>query len=218
MNKATKTNVAVLGTIFGISGISHGFFEMLQGNIPTDGLFISAIGEGQKRWVHGDEPAFTLIPNFLVTGIAAMLVGFVIVMWSIFFVHKKFGATIFLLLFILLLLAGGGVAQVIFFPFLWLVATRVNRPLGWWKKVLSVRLQTILSGIWIWCLMTSSVPLIFALEIAITGFVPGISNPETVLSVMLGCLVIVLIAIPMTFISGFAYDIAKTNDIVFEHN
>ena len=75
MNNATRTNVAVLGTIFGISGMSHGFFETLQGNVPTDGLFIFAIGAAQKMWPHGDEPAFTLIPNFLLTGIAAMIVG-----------------------------------------------------------------------------------------------------------------------------------------------
>lgn len=75
MNRATRTNVATLGTIFGISGMSHGFFEILQGSVPTDGLFISAIGEAQKMWPHGDEPAFTLIPNFLLTGIAAMIVG-----------------------------------------------------------------------------------------------------------------------------------------------
>jgi hypothetical protein len=43
MNKSTRTNVATLGTIFGISGICHGFFEVLQGNTPTNGLMISAI-------------------------------------------------------------------------------------------------------------------------------------------------------------------------------
>ncbi len=68
MNKATRINVATLGTIFGISGINHGFFETLQGNVPTPGLFIFAIGEAQKMWLHGDEPAFTIIPNFLLTG------------------------------------------------------------------------------------------------------------------------------------------------------
>ena len=59
--------------------MSHGFFEILQGNVSTPSLFISAIGESQKMWPHGNEPAFTLIPNFLVTGIAEMLVGLAIV-------------------------------------------------------------------------------------------------------------------------------------------
>jgi hypothetical protein len=55
--------------------MSHGLFEILQGNNSTNGLFIAAIGDSQKMWTHGNEPAFTLIPNFLLTGIAAMLVG-----------------------------------------------------------------------------------------------------------------------------------------------
>ena len=127
MNEATRTNVATLGTILGISGICHGFFEGLQGPIPTSGFIISAIGDAQKMWPHGNEPAFTLIPNFLISGIAAMVVGFAIIVWSLGFVHKKFGPTIFLLLFILLLLVGGGIAQIIFFPFIWLVSTRINK-------------------------------------------------------------------------------------------
>ena len=110
MNRATRINVTLLGVIFGISGINHGLFETLQGNIQTGGLFISAIGEAQKMWPHGNEPAFTLIPNFLITGIVAMLVGLAIIVWSCVYVHKKMGSIILLLLFILLLLVGGGVA------------------------------------------------------------------------------------------------------------
>ncbi len=135
MNKATRINVATLGAIFGISGMNHGFFEILQGNVPTGGLFISAIGEAQKMWPHGNEFAFTLIPNFLITGIAAMTVGLAIFLWSLGFVHKKNGPIVFILLFILLLLVGGGVAQILFFPWIWLVSTRINQPLVWSRKI-----------------------------------------------------------------------------------
>ena len=47
MNKATMV-VSTLGIIFGIGGISHGIFEILQGNTPTDGMIISAISEAQR--------------------------------------------------------------------------------------------------------------------------------------------------------------------------
>jgi hypothetical protein len=184
MNKATRTNVATLGTIFGISGICHGFFEALQGNIPTSGFIISAIGDAQKMWPHGNEPAFTLIPNFLISGIAAMVVGLVIIVWSLGFVHKRFGPTILLSLFILLLLVGGGIAQIIFFPFIWLVSTRINKPLSWWRKILPVKIHKPLGKLWLWCLIVGSALLVFALEIAITGFVPTVNDPEIVLSIM----------------------------------
>lgn len=206
MNKATRVNIATLGTVFGLSGMSHGFFEILQGNVPTGGLYIFAIGEAQKMWPHGDEPAFTLLPNFLLTGIAAMMVGFAIILWSHAFVHKRNGSTVFLLLFVLLLLVGGGVAQIVFFPFLWLVSTRIHRPLAWWRKVLPTRIQKLLAAAWPGSLVASSALLVFALIIATTGFVPAVNDPETVLSIMLFCLGMEVVVLPLTFISGFAYD------------
>jgi hypothetical protein len=208
MNNATRVTVATLGVVFGISGMSHGFFEALQGNTPTGGMFISAIGEAHRMWPHGNEPAFTLIPNFLITGIAAMLVGLAIIVWSLGFVHKKRGPTILLPLFVLLLLVGGGVAQILFLPWIWLVSTRINKPLIWWRKILPGKIQMPLGKLWLWCLIISSALLVFVLQIAITGFVPALNDPETVLSVMLICLVVEAVVLPLTFISGFARDIA----------
>ncbi len=213
MNKATRIIVATLGTIFGISGMSHGFFEILQGNAPTGGLFISAIGEAQKMWPHGNEYAFTLIPNFLMTGIAAMMVGLAIIIWSLGFVHKKNGPAIFVLLFILLLLVGGGVAQILFFPLIWLVSTRINKPLAWWRKILPVKIQKPLGKLWLWSLIISSALLVFVLEIAITGFVPAVNDPDAVLSIMLFCLGVEAAVLPLTFVSGFAHDIAMRPNI-----
>jgi len=213
MNRATRTNIATLGTIFGISGMSHGFFETLQGNVPTRGLFIFAIGEAQKMWPHGNEPAFTIIPNFLLTGIAAMIVGLSIIIWSLGFVHKKNGPTVFILLFILLLMVGGGVAQILFFPFIWLVSTRINQPLAWWRKVLPIKFQEPLAKVWPWFLIVSATLLVCALIIATTGFVPAVNDPEVVLSIMLFCLGMEVLALPLTFVAGFAHDIVLTSNV-----
>ncbi len=216
MNKATRITVATFGTIFGISGMDHGFFEILQGNVPTGGLFISAIGEAQKMWPHGNELAFTLVPNFLMTGIAAMIVGLAIIIWSLGFVHKKNGPVVFILLFILLLMVGGGVAQILFFPWIWLVSTRINEPLVWWRKILSVKIQKPLGKLWSWSLIISSALLVFVLEIGVTGFVPAVNDPEAVLSIMLSCLGMEVVVLPLTFVSGFAHDIAMRPNIVLD--
>ena len=216
MNRATRITVATLGTIFGISGMSHGFFEILQGNIPTGGLFISAIGESHRMWPHGNEYAFSLIPNFLITGVAAMLVGLAIVIWSLGFVHKKHGPIILLLLFVLLLLVGGGVAQLLFFPWIWLVSTRINKPLVWWRKTLPKKIIMPLGKLWSWSLVICAGLLVFVLEIAITGFVPAVNDPEAVLSVMLICLAAEVVLFPLTFIAGFACDIAAKPVITHE--
>lgn len=214
MNKATRFNVATLGTIFGISGISHGFFEALQGNVSTNSFFIYAIGEAQKMWTHGNEPAFTLLPSFLLAGVSSMLVGCAIILWSLGFVHRKNGPTILLLLFITLLLVGGGIAQILFFPFIWLVSTRIHHPLPWWRKILPIQSRKSLAMLWPWSLAISGGLLVFALIIATTGFVPGVSDSEVVLSIMLVCLGMEAIALPLTFMTGFVYDIAVESTTV----
>ena len=213
MIKATRIIVATLGSIFGLSGMSHGFFEALQGNVPTGGMFIAAIGEAQKMWEHGNEYAFSLIPNFLITGIVAMLVSLTIIVWSIGFIHKKHGSIILFSLFVLLFLVGGGVAQIVFFPFICLVASRINKPLNWWRKVLPVRIRKPLGKLWPWCLAIGSILFVFALQTAITGFVPGMSDPDKILSVVMLCLGLEAIILPLTFISGFAQDIAMRPDL-----
>ncbi len=193
--------------------MNHGFFEIFQGNVPTGGFFISAIGLAQKMWPHGNELAFTLIPNFLMTGIAAMIVGLAIIIWSLGFVHKKNGPVVFILLFILLLMVGGGVAQILFFPWIWLVSTRIIKPLVWWRKILPVKIQEQLGKLWPWSLITSSAMLVFVLEIGTTGFIPAMNDPEVVLSIMLSCLGMEVVLLPLTFMAGFAHDIALRSNI-----
>jgi len=194
--------------------MSHGFFETLQGNTPTGSMLISAIGEAHRMWPHGNEYAFTLIPNFLITGILAMIVGFSIIIWSVGFVHKKNGPFIYLLLFILLFLVGGGIGQIIFFALAWAVSTRINKPLKWWRKVLPESVRRVLAKLWLWSLIASALLVVLALEIAIFGFVPGVNDPDLILIIMLSSLVVGLGVFLLTFVAGFAHDIERQANIV----
>jgi hypothetical protein len=116
------------------------------------------------------------------------------------------------LLFVLLLLVGGGVAQILFFPWICLVSTKINKPLIWWKKNLPGKILLPLGKLWLWFLVISSTILIFTLVVAITGYGPTVSDPETVLSVMLYTLVAEAVFLSLIFIAGFAHDaIIDTN-------
>jgi hypothetical protein len=70
--------------------------------------------------------------------------------------------------------------------------------------------------LWPWCLAIGSFLFVFALQIAITGFVPGMSDPEKVLSVTMLCLGLEAIILPLTFISGFAQDIAMRPNLALD--
>ena len=211
-NNTIKKIVSALGVIFGIGGMGHGFFEILQGNKPTDGVFIHAIGDAHRMWIYGSEPAFTIIPTFLVTGIAAVFVSVVIIIWSIGFLGRKNGPIIFLLLFILLFLVGGGIGHIIFFTIGWAFATRINKPLKWWRKVLPVQCLIPLSKLWLFFLGLSSVLILFALEIAIFGLVPGMKNPDQISIIMISSLCGGLVLLLLAFISGIAADINLKED------
>lgn len=207
MNRATRIIVSTFGFLLGISGMNHGFFEALQGNTPTNGLIIQAIGEANRMWLHGTEEAFTIIPNFLATGILAMIVSLVVMIWSVGFVHKKNGPLVFIILFILLFLVGGGIAQVIMFTLAWAVATQINRPLTWWRKVLPENVRRALAPVWPVSLTIGSLLFLIALEIAIVGFVPGVTDSEQKLYICWSFLGAGLGTFLLTFVAGFAHDI-----------
>jgi hypothetical protein len=70
-----------------------------------------------------------------------------------------------------------------------------------------------LARLWPWSLAISAGLLVFALIVATTGYVPGVRDSEEVLSIMLFCLGMEVIALPLTFVTGFAYDIALEPNI-----
>ncbi len=207
MNRATRIIVSALGVILGISGMNHGFFETLQGNTPTNGLIIQAIGDAQQMWLHGTEEAFTIIPNFLLTGILAIVVGLAIMVWSAGFVHQKHGPSIFILLFVLLFLVGGGIGQIVFFLPTWAVSTRINKPLTWWRKVLPENVRRVLAKLWPVSLVAGLLCFLIALEIAVFGFIPGVTDPEQKLYICWSFLGAGLGTFLLTFVAGFAHDI-----------
>lgn len=209
MNRTTKIIVSTIGVMLAIAGIDHGFFEVLQGNQPTSGLIIKAIGPEMKLW--GTEEAFTILPNYLFTGILAILVSLTIIVWSLRFIHTKHGATVFGLLFIALFLVGGGIAaQIMFVPVTWAVARRINGPLSWWRKVLPEGVRRFLAKLWPVTLTLGCLSFLIGLFIAITGYVPGVSDDERILAI---CWSFVfgggLGMFLLTFVSGFADDLQK---------
>lgn len=207
INKATRTIASTIGVVFGIGGFGHGFFESLQGNTPTGALVVPAIGEAQRFWEHGNEFAFTLIPNFLVSGITTMIVSLIIIFWSIKNLDQKRGPLVFLLLYCLLFLVGGGIGQVIFFTITYAFATRITKPLTGWRKIIPPRTRPVLAKLWRPLLILNAVLILFTLQIAIFGFVPGLSDPDRIMTVMLLTLGGGLISMLAAFICGFADDI-----------
>ena len=208
-NETTRIITATIGILLAFAGFEHGLFEVLQGNKPTDGLFIQAIGETMRWWKHGGEDAFTIIPNFLIAGICAMSVSAFIIIWSLFFIDKKYGAILFLLLFILLTLVGGGIGFAPFFIVTWAYSTRINKTLNWWRRILSQKVKKPLAKIWPYTLIGAAICWFMAIEIAIFGYFPGQTDPDIIFNIPWKFLLFAMIFINLSFISGFAHDIER---------
>ncbi|MFX1283493.1 MAG: hypothetical protein ACFFB5_07555 [Promethearchaeota archaeon] len=167
---AIRVAASTLGILVGLAGIEHGFFEMLQGNVTPSSIWIDAIGPEQRIWENATETAITIVPNFFWTGVLAMVFGLLVTIWAILFIDRKYGARILLLLAIILWLVGGGYAPVFFTIFATITATRINKPLTWWNRRLSLGVRDFLVKLWPWSVLMLVITFWAGVEIAIFGY------------------------------------------------
>jgi hypothetical protein len=105
---ATRIVASVFGVLAGLVGIEHGVGAMLQGSVRPAGLVIESWPYSAAMEVLAGEPAMTIIPDLLVSGILAVAVGLAIVIWSAWFVDQRHGGLVLIALSAFLLLIGGG--------------------------------------------------------------------------------------------------------------
>lgn len=203
---ATRVIVSTLGVLLAVGGLDHGLFEALQGNAPTTGHLIRAIGPRQQMWTYGTEDAFTLLPTFLLSGITSIGLSLLIAIWAVGFVHRRHGSATFLLLSVMLFLSGGGVAQVVYFTLAWAVSLRIHKPAAWINRLVPQSGRRAFGGLWPGCLAAFTLLSATALEIAITGYAPGLHNPELVLHFCWSLLAVGLCILLLGIASGFVHD------------
>ena len=195
---STRLFVIVQGIGVGLGGIAHGIFATLQGNTPTGGYLVHF-------------GIFTLIPNYLITGIAAITVGLSVIVWTIGFIHTKNGPIVFLALSILLFLVGGGVAVVLFFIVTWGVSTRIDKPLTGWRKILPENLRKRLAQLWLPIWISGYLFLFIAIGIWLVLSPPSAANkaPTLVEYTLWSFLGLGILFQPLTIVAGFARDIER---------
>ncbi len=197
-NNCTRLYVTLNGILVGLAGMIHGGAEALQGNRATKGWMLNSIG------------AFTLIPNYLVTGLVAILVGLCLTIWTIRFIHTEHGMTIFLILSITLFLVGGGVMQVLFFLVAWGVGIQIRQPLTWWRKTMSQPIRKQLAQWWWLSFAAGYLFLFVGIVIWLVFTPPGAAYKNPGMQYILWAnLFIGIVFQLLTIISGFAKDIQK---------
>jgi hypothetical protein len=203
MNKATTTLYLTLGILAGIMGIEHGIGEVLEGFRPTESIFILSWPDSSFFEIMSGEPAMTIIPNYLITGLLAIFFS-----GAFLFVILKpdlDGKSIKILfaLIILMLLTGGGFGPPIVGMIAVLIALKRNSPLKTWSKLPS-KLHGVLSMLWPWsyglCLLGW---LLLFPGTALIAFLTGIDDEL----LMVIPILVAFVFIPITLLLGFSRDI-----------
>ena len=199
----TRLFVVIQGTLGGLAGMAHGLFEISLGNRPTAGLVFDPL-----------TGAFSLLPTYLLSGLASICVGLALIGWTIGFIQRKNGPAIFLGICSLLFLVGGGIAQVGFFLIAWAVSTRINRPLNLWKSDRSGNTGKRLARLWLPFFTAGYLFLFIGIAIWLIFTPPGTSYPDHITAYWLcwSSLIIGLILQLLTIISGFARDIVRQGE------
>jgi hypothetical protein len=209
-NGATRAVASTLGVLVGLAGVEHGFFEVLQGNVSPSDVMIEAIGPAQRFWEYGTERALTIIPNFLVTGILAIILGLLVTVWAGAFIDRNYGAWILLLMSIMLWLVGGGFAPIFMSLLAAATATRINKPLKWWRAHLPVKLRGFLAKLWLWSIISFVVVFVVDVEIAIFGYpLLWLFDANTTYSIQSTLAFVMVALMPVSIITAFAHDIQK---------
>ena len=198
MRKATKTVATWLGVVAGIAGLEHGYFETLQGNIRPVALAFPSWGPQQcdpaKIW-HACEPAMSILPNFLVTGILTMLLSLAMIVWAGWFVQRKHGGLILILISIALLLFGGGFFPPVIALVGGLAGTKINRPLSGQP----ISLTRFAAKLWPW-------PLVIFLTWVLGQFPVGYFFNDFLKSIMYFGMLLILVSLPLSVYVAYARD------------
>jgi len=151
----------------------------------------------EEIW-HACEPAMSILPNFQLTGILAMLFSAVLIIWAGWFVSRRRGGWVQMALSVLLLLFGGG-----FFPPIiafvgGLAGTQINRPLSGKPS----RLTRFTTKLWPW-------PLVIFVAWTLGQFPFGYFFNDLLKSIMYLSMLVILTSLPLAVYTAYAHDSAE---------
>jgi hypothetical protein len=203
--------VATFGALAGLAGIEHGVGEILQGNVAPDGVVILSWPDSDLFGVLDGEPAMTLVPNLLVTGILAILASLVFLLWVTIFIHRPHGGLVLLLLSLVVLLVGGGFGPPLLGLILGVAATRLQAQLAWWRSHLPRGARRLLSTLWPWAFGGSLVAWLALLpgSILVDYFI-GVPNPDDTIA---GLTLTAFGSLLVTIVAAVARDLERQSEV-----
>jgi hypothetical protein len=207
---AARIMASTFGSLSGLGGITHGIGEMLQGNVTPSGIVMNSWTQGPIATNMGGEPAMTIVPNLLVTGLLTIIFSLATIVWSVMFVQRKHGGLVLILLSVAMLLVGAGFAPPIMGILAGVAGLGINAR-SWWGTRLPINFQHFLAKSWPWVFGISLINGVFLVvgSIILVYFF-GLNNPDLFVYSFLFAIVSVLLSI----FTGAAYDVQKGHRVL----
>ena len=166
MRSAAGTAASTIGVYISLAGLEHGVGEILQGSVPPPGLMFESWPHSELFRIMAGEPAMSVIPNLLASGVLTALTSVVALIWSVAFLDRKNGGPVLMLLSLLLLLVGGGIAPPLMDMIAGAAATRIRKPVRRWRDWGATDKRPLLARLW---------PFLFAASaLGYLALLPGI--------------------------------------------
>ena len=136
------------GMLSGLGGFIHALGEIKQGNVKPESIFIPSWKEGPIALYYDGDPAITILPNMLYTGLVCLIISVFVFLWSLFFLRNKRAGLILLFSSFLLLLFGGGVGPPVLGALAGIAGAGIGGRFHWFKKIAPLAVSKALGAIW----------------------------------------------------------------------
>lgn len=144
---AMRTVVGVFGVLAALAGMEHGVGEILQGPVAPDALVFRSWPTCQAFEILDGEPAFTVLPDLLVSGIATVVVAAMVAAWAVAGMRRKHGSLVLAALSLLLFVVGGGFGPPLLGIILGVGSSRLAAP-----PLRPTRASRVMARAWPWAL------------------------------------------------------------------
>ena len=143
---------------------------MLQGSGSTGGIEFNSWAEGRIARNLGGEPAMSLIPDLLVTGVVTIVVSLVVLAWSVTSMEHRYAGVGLLVLCTSMLLVGGGFGPPVLGMLAGWAATTARPRRRSLRRLLPMRAGRLLAALWPYlfcvCVLDATVLVIGSLLLA----------------------------------------------------
>ncbi|HEX6255573.1 MAG TPA: hypothetical protein VFZ70_07140 [Euzebyales bacterium] len=204
-----RTLAAVCGTLAGVGGLVHGVGEMVQGSASPAGIVFDSWVDGPIARNLGGEPAMTVVPSLLITGVLTVLASSAVIAWSWRALDRPRAGTGLVLLSAAMLLVGGGFGPPILGMLAGLVAGGAHAPVTRWAGRLGGRAGQALAAIWpamFWVCVLNAVFLVVGSFVL--GGLLGLAVPD----LFVASLFLVVLSMPLAALAGVAHRVIHEPD------